>query len=88
MNWIESKALFGDEYWQKQNSHQLYSYVNRLGPGCVIYWFGFDSNVLNDESITLLSSFPKEVYTMNDVLPSLVCNKQKHKYTTSSHTFA
>lgn len=86
MNWIESKALFGDEYWQKQNSQQLYSYVNRLGPGCVIYWFGFDSNVLNDESITLLSSFPKEVYTMNDVLPSLVCNKQKHKYTTSSHT--
>ena len=65
INWIESKAIYGDEYWQRQNSQQLYSYVNRLGPGCVIYWFGFDSSALHDESITLLSSFPKEVQTLN-----------------------
>ena len=72
INWIESKAIYGDEYWQRQNSQQLYSYVNRLGPGCVIYWFGFDSSTLHDESITLLSSFPKEIHTLNDTFDLVV----------------
>ena len=37
VNWIESKAIFGDMYWQNQNAQQFFSYLNRLGPGCVIY---------------------------------------------------
>ena len=37
VNWIESKAIFGDVYWQNQNAQQFFSYLNRLGPGCVIY---------------------------------------------------
>ncbi len=65
VNWIESKALFGDE-----NSHALYiqnqlsSYWNRFGPGLVIYWFGFVdeiNSVRKHEGILVSDSFPVDV---------------------------
>lgn len=67
VNWIESKASFGDE-----ESHsgylkdQFWSYLNRFGSGLVIYWFGFidELNVNCDKGIMLLDSFPHDVVTI------------------------
>lgn len=63
VNWIESKALFGDE---KNHSgylkEQLSCYWNRFGPGLVIYWFGYletlDSTPEVNSMFILRTSFP------------------------------
>lgn len=67
INWIESKASFGDE-----DSHrgylkdQFWSYWNRFGPGLVIYWFGFikDLDVNREKGILLMDHFPENIITM------------------------
>ena len=42
VNWIESKALFGDEETHAGYTNaQLRKYRHRYGPGLVIYWFGY-----------------------------------------------
>ncbi|XP_074647928.1 CDAN1-interacting nuclease 1-like [Tubulanus polymorphus] len=68
VNWIESKASFGDEYsHQGYLKDQFWSYWNRFGPGMVIYWFGFidelDSN--RDKGILLKDNFPESITKMN-----------------------
>lgn len=63
VNWIESKASFGDEF-----SHDIYlreqywSYWNRFGAGMVIYWFGFidELDVNKEKGIILRDEFPSE----------------------------
>lgn len=85
VNWIESKAIFGDGYWQGQNAQQFFSYINRLGPGCVIYiscstslcilhgkWFGFIDGYTTDPRITILSSLPTTIHTINTTVPYTV----------------
>ena len=42
INWIDSKACFGDEHVHTvQCKPQFQGYLNRFGSGMVIYWFGF-----------------------------------------------
>jgi len=42
INWIESKANFGDEIEVKKNlKNQLEPYTKLFGPGLVVYWFDF-----------------------------------------------
>lgn len=63
INWIESKALFGDEEnhlgYMKE---QLMCYWNRFGPGLVIYWFGYleslDSTPEVNNMFILRTKFP------------------------------
>lgn len=63
VNWIESKALFGDIRTHKRYlQQQLTSYLNRFGPGIVIYWFGFIENILQlkeNGGLIILNKFPE-----------------------------
>ncbi|XP_013419300.1 uncharacterized protein C15orf41 homolog isoform X1 [Lingula anatina] len=76
VNWIESKASFGDEDSHKGYlKDQFWSYWNRFGPGLVIYWFGFidelDTN--RDKGILLMDHFPENIVYMN---PKIVSRAQ------------
>jgi len=64
INWIESKALFGDrESHEGYLRDQFWSYWNRFGSGLVIYWFGYikqlDSN--REAGIVLTDHFPTDI---------------------------
>ncbi|CAG0916277.1 unnamed protein product [Notodromas monacha] len=49
VNWIESKAMFGDpQLYEEHYQEQFSSYVNRFGGGLVIYWFGYVSELDKD----------------------------------------
>ncbi|XP_058460189.1 CDAN1-interacting nuclease 1 [Malaya genurostris] len=85
VNWIESKASFGD-----MDTHlgyvkdQLISYGNRFGSGIVIYWFGFLDMIAdcaeNGDYIIVVDKFPAldefEFLTFN--IPE-VCRKEIDK---------
>ena len=63
INWIESKASFGDyESHSKYLKDQLSCYENRFGSGIVIYWFGFQEEILNSKpsnlNLIVLDNFP------------------------------
>ena len=63
INWIESKALFGDDAHHEKYSHdQLRPYVNRFGTGLVIYWFGF----ITDLRVSSL----KEGFVIEEAFPA------------------
>lgn len=58
VHWVDSKACFGDERMHSQALEGQYAtYVNRYGPGLVIYWFGFLAG-LDDECVALLDGLP------------------------------
>merc|ERR1719154_370283 len=68
INWIESKALFGDpEAHQGYLRDQFWSYMNRFGSGMVIYWFGYVGSLDSNRSagIMLSSSFPENFVRYN-----------------------
>jgi hypothetical protein len=67
INWIESKALFGDPkthwvYWKKQYS----KYIELFGNGFVVYWFGKVYELNRNVKIC------KEEYFRNDLMNFLL----------------
>ena len=61
INWIDSKAMFGDPHThEKENMAQLQGYVHRYGPGMVIYWFDFVDRLNVDPDILLCKDFPSD----------------------------
>ena len=62
INWIDSKAMFGDPTTHNDNKKQLQGYVNRYGPGMVIYWFDFVNELVNNDvdDILICKDFPLE----------------------------
>ncbi|XP_050075234.1 CDAN1-interacting nuclease 1 [Anopheles maculipalpis] len=63
INWIESKASFGDvDSHKRYVKDQLSSYGNRFGPGIVIYWFGYVESIEdcpeNGKCVIVTDAFP------------------------------
>jgi hypothetical protein len=56
INWIESKANFGDYQEISRNLRkQLIPYTQLFGPGLVVYWYGFVSDAQTPKDIILAS---------------------------------
>lgn len=67
VNWIESKALFGDPANHAAYlKDQFWSYWNRFGAGLVIYWFDFveELDVHREKGILLMDRFPEDFVTI------------------------
>ncbi len=57
INWIESKASFGDFVEVNKNTRkQLSPYVNLFGQGLVVYWFGFVDEITMEDGIFITDS--------------------------------
>ena len=64
VNWIDSKAMFGDPTtFETEHLPQLMGYVNRYGPGMVIYWFGFVDSLFQltptEPDVIVVGSLPE-----------------------------
>ena len=67
VHWIDSKASFSDPYVHAEKGlPQFQAYVNRYGPGLVIYWFGIIEELNTHPSVLLMARFPRpeEVKTL------------------------
>lgn len=79
VQWIDSKATFGDEQQHKENlERQFHMYVNRYGPGLVIYWHGYVADASDIDggsnhatrSVMVMDRFPaREQLTLLPRLP-------------------
>jgi len=57
INWIESKASFGDFVEVNKNTRkQLQPYVELFGQGLVVYWFGFVDEITMEDGIYITDS--------------------------------
>ncbi|KAL6781726.1 hypothetical protein ACKKBF_B09200 [Auxenochlorella protothecoides x Auxenochlorella symbiontica] len=59
VHWIDSKATFGDARMHRtQLAEQYELYVNRFGPGMVIYWHGYVEGLLEHPGVLVVDDFP------------------------------
>lgn len=63
VNWIDSKGTFADPAVHAECIDQYRAYVNRLGPGMVIYWCGYSSGLPEDDDVVVVDNFPARVVT-------------------------
>eukprot|EP00899_Mesostigma_viride_P008501 jgi/Mesvir1/17652/Mv08868-RA.1 len=59
VHWVDSKAMFGDEYTLRTNNgDQFQKYIARFGPGMVIYWFGYITDLETPDDVLIVDDFP------------------------------
>jgi len=59
VHWIDSKAMYAGRDAHAEHHAQFRSYVNRFGPGMVIYWFGHADSLPLDEDVLVCDDFPE-----------------------------
>lgn len=75
VNWIDSKAKAADAIVMDQDyEDSIRAYVNRFGPGMVIYWNGFvedyQTNMFQDAGVLVCDHFPKDIkYLKGSFIP-------------------
>jgi len=59
VHWIDSKASFSDPLVHvEKGNEQFQGYVNRFGPGMVIYWHGIVDDLNADPNVLVADAFP------------------------------
>lgn len=72
VNWMESKASFGDPRTHDSYLHDQYrTYTNRFGPGLVIYWSGFVAEIQHSDGIHIYERIPLSIRTLDNVYANL-----------------
>jgi len=69
INWVESKASFGDDTEFRFNSKkQLVPYTNLFGPGVVVYWLGYLDGLKEPENVYVddIGIMKKRLETWNE----------------------
>ena len=72
VNWIDSKASFCDPLVHvERGADQFQGYVNRFGPGMVVYWFGVIDELAEESGgdVLLVDDFPAE----EDIIKLATC---------------
>ena len=70
--WIESKAIFGDEFEFRRNVRkQLNQYTEMFGNGIVVYWFGFCDNLVPPNGVFVVDDKFFEIPKANDIIPMI-----------------
>jgi hypothetical protein len=65
VNWVDSKATFGDAASHAEYRAQFSSYLHRFDAGLVLYWFGYDADVDDDPRVLLAADLrPSECVVM------------------------
>ena len=66
VNWIDSKAMYGEaETHGEYYASQYTAYLNRFDAGMVIYWYGYDAAADTDPRVLLADGFPAECELMS-----------------------
>ena len=68
INWIESKANFGDLVEVRRNQKkQLSAYLKLFGPGMVVYWFGYVDDAPQEPDIIMADgTFIEELFATHN----------------------
>ena len=66
INWIESKALFGDDFEHEHYAKkQFREYTEIFGKGMVVYWYGYLEDLPSDgylvKNHTFFNEYPEEI---------------------------
>ncbi|OQR92991.1 hypothetical protein ACHHYP_03038 [Achlya hypogyna] len=74
VQWIDSKAMAHEAGTENEAQHiaQAHAYVNRFGPGMLLYWMGMDSAAASEiHDVLMLDHIPTDIRVPGEVSASV-----------------